>query len=169
MKAYYIKLNNEVTKNLNRIELKKLQSVLGYKLVDYVAKKVYKIENHNIIKNNNKPEFENSNIHFNISHSNQIIIVAFDKYPLGIDIEFMKERDFEKLGQHYNLNTSNKTEFYKKWTQLEAEIKIQSETKQTLTKEFENNYMLSIKSSNPEPLKLEIKELSQQTIEVNSI
>lgn len=159
MNVYYIQLENTEMKNLSRIELKRLQSELGYKLVDYIGKNFYKIENRNIIRNNGKPEFENSKIHFNISHSNEIIIAAFDDHPLGIDIEFMKERDFEKLGQHYNLNTSNKIDFYKKWTQLEAEIKIQAETKQSYTKEFYNNYMLSIKSSNPQPLNIKIEEV----------
>ena len=159
MKIYYIKLNDEDVKGLTRREIKQLQSKLGKRIVDFIGEKIFNIENRSLIINNNKPEFEYSDIQFNISHSNRIIIAAFDDYPLGIDVEYMKERDFKKLAKHYSINTSDKTEFYKKWTQLEAEIKIQSEIRQTFSTKFENDYMLTITSSNPETLTLEINQL----------
>lgn len=159
MKIYYVKLNAEDVKVLSRIELKKLQSKIGRKIVDIVGEKVFNIADRTIIIENNKPRFAHSDIKFSISHSNRIIAAAFDIFPLGIDVEFMKERDFQKLGEHYNINTSDKTEFYQKWTQLEAEIKIQSEIKQTCTIEFEHNYMLTVTSSNVDKLQPEIIQI----------
>ena len=110
-----------------------------------------------VIFKNNKPKFKFSDIQFNITHSNQFVMAAFDKYPVGIDLEYMKDRNFTEISKHYNLNTDNKTEFYKKWTQLEATIKIQADSKQTYTEKFESNYMLTIVSTNPEKINPEIK------------
>lgn len=166
MKVYYVKLNDKDVKNLTRIEFKKLQSKIGYKIVDYVGEKVFNISDRTIIKINNKPQFQYSDIEFNISHSNKIVATAFDQFPIGIDVEFMKERDFEKLGKHYGINTSDKTEFYKKWTQLEAEIKLQAEVKQSYTKELEKEYMLTISSSSDDEILPEITEITEAVPEI---
>lgn len=154
MQIYYKKLSDKQTENLTRSEVKKLQSKIGREIINYVMLNVYKIPAPEIVIENNKPKFLNSNIHFSITHSNKIIAVAFDNFPLGFDIEYMKDRDFKALSKHYDIKTSDKIEFYKKWTQIEAEIKIQSKTKQMVTEEFENDYMMSLASSNPEKLNI---------------
>ena len=160
MKIFYKKLSEEQIKDLSRSEIKKLQSKTGREIVDYIAKNIYKIENPEIIVENSKPKFLNSDIHFSITHSNRIVAVAFDKFPVGFDIEYIKDRDFAGLAKHYNITVTEKTGFYKKWTQIEAEIKIQSEIKQSLTELFDSEYMMSIVSSNPEELKFELTNLS---------
>jgi len=164
MKIFYIKINDNDYENLDRSELKKLQSELGHKLVDYVGKTVYKIENRAIIIENNKPKFKFSDIQFNISHSNQYVITAFDNYPIGIDLEYMKDRNFKEISRHYNIGTDNKIEFYKKWTQLEANIKIQTNPQQTYTEKFEADYMLTIVSANPEKIEPEFILIEQALV-----
>jgi hypothetical protein len=154
MQIYYKKLSDKQTENLTRSEIKELQSKIGREIINYVMLNVYKISMPEIVIENSKPKFLNSNIHFSITHSNKIIAVGFDNFPLGLDIEYMKERDFKALSKHYDIKTSDKIEFYKKWTQIEAEIKIQSEIKQMVTEEFENDYMMSLASSNTEKLNI---------------
>ena len=147
MEIYYVKLDDNLFKNLSKPELKKLQSSTGRKIVDYAGAEFYKITDREIIIENNKPKFKNSDIQFSISHSNQIVAVAFDDYPIGLDVEYMKERDFKSLGQHYDINTDDKIDFYKKWTQLEAEIKLQVKPEQIRTEILLKEYMMSAASS----------------------
>ena len=150
MKIFYIVIQNDITDELSRTMKKKFQSELGRYIVDYVGENIYKISDRTLTVEKNKPKFIHSDIKFSITHSNNIVAVAFDDYSVGIDVEQMKDRDFSKLGNHYGINTDNKTEFYKKWTQLEAGIKIQAKPEQTYTTEFENDYMLTIVSANPQ-------------------
>ena len=147
MEIYYVNLDDNLFKNLSKPELKKLQSSTGRKIVDYAGAEFYKITDREIIIENNKPKFKNSDIQFSISHSNQIVAVAFDDYPIGLDVEYMKERDFKSLGQHYDINTDDKIDFYKKWTQLEAEIKLQAKPEQICTEILLKDYMLTVASS----------------------
>lgn len=153
-------MQNDTTDELSRTQKKKFQSELGRYIVDYVGKNIYNIPNRSLTIEKNKPKFTHSDIKFSISHSNNIVAVAFDDYSVGIDIEQMKDRDFSKLGNHYGINTDNKTEFYKKWTQLEAEIKIQAKAEQTYTTEFENDYMLTIATANPQKTEYVFEKLT---------
>ncbi len=153
-------MQNDTTDELSRTQKKKFQSELGRYIVDYVGKNIYNIPNRSLTIEKNKPKFTHSDIKFSISHSNNIVAVAFDDYSVGIDIEQMKDRDFSKLGNHYGINTDNKTEFYKKWTQLEAGIKIQAKAEQTYTTEFENDYMLTIATANPQKTEYVFEKLT---------
>lgn len=146
MEIFYTKLKD--TKEVDKISKKELQSKLGRKLVKQIAKNFYKVENTEIIVEKHKPKFKNSDLCFNISHSNNIIVIAFDKFPLGVDVEYMQERDFTRLSKRYNLANTTKENFYKFWTQYEAKIKIQAKIEQKICFELEQDYMLSIFSSN---------------------
>ena len=160
MKIFYLKLQKDDISELSRVQKKKLQSELGKYIVDYVGEKIYNISDRTFIVEKNKPKYKYSDIQFSITHSNDIVAVAFSDYSVGLDIEYMKERDFSKLGNHYDINTDNKIEFYKKWTQLEAEIKIQAKTEQTHTTVFEDDYMLTITSSNPQKIEYIFEKLT---------
>lgn len=119
---------------------------LGRFLTKYTAKNQYKIENPLIIKDNGKPKFVNSEIHFSISHSKDIVAVIFDENVVGLDIEFMKNRDFESISNYLKLKVENhdmKT-FYKHWTRYEAEYK--SKKQDFISFIIENDYMCSISS-----------------------
>lgn len=160
MKIFYIKINNN--EKCTKHNFKKLQSQIGRLITKFVAEYFYNIEDTSIIIENKKPKFENASLCFNISHSNNIVAVAFDSFPLGLDIEFMKDRDFKLLLERYNINSNNKEFFYQFWTEYEAKIKIQNETKQKISFKLEPNYMLSLFSSNPDEgikTKLKIYEL----------
>ena len=129
MDIYYLNLHN-VDKDLlksvssrtdmlireNKIELKFLQHLAGRLLLDYVAKKIYCVEDTALILRNGKPVFENSPLNFSISHSENIVTLMISEFPIGIDIEYnVRERDFVKLVSRFNktqvLNISLLKEF----------------------------------------------------------
>ena len=139
---------------------------MGRHLAKEVAKVFYNIEDTEIIIENNKPKFKNADLCFNISHSNNIVAIAFDNMPLGLDIEYMKERDFKALLERYNIDSDDKEFFYQFWTEYEASIKIQAEIKHKLCFKLKDDYMLSLFSSNPEDgikTKLKIYEVKSPT------
>lgn len=80
-----------------------------------------------------KPYIEKYNsIHFNISHSNDVVICALSNTPVGIDIQYMKslnieqftKRFFSKQEQKEILESKfQKHEFFKLWTKKESFIK----------------------------------------------
>ena len=161
MKIFYIEFEN--TQGISK---KKLQSALGRHIAKEVARVFYDVKNTEIIIENNKPKFKNTDVCFNISHSNNIVAVAFDDMPLGLDLEYMKDRDFKSLLERYNINSDSKDIFYQFWTEYEASIKIQAETKQKLCFKLKDDYMLSLFSSNPDEgikTKLKIYEVKSPT------
>lgn len=120
---------------------------IGRYLIKNVAQKIYKIEDSEIIINKNgKPIFKNSNLHFSLSHSNDYVIACFDINQCGIDIEFLKKRDFKKIAGYYGENIQTSEEFYKYWTLKEASYKLGKEVKDSYSMIFKNNYCLTIVS-----------------------
>ncbi len=120
-------------KEKNNAENKKLQSeiskILSEKLLDIFYKTNTTLE-HNI---DGSPYFKNSDINISISHTENIIALLFSKNKSGVDIEYMKERNFKKVLKRYSINSNTgKTEFYQLWTDFEARYK----GKQDKTKSF---------------------------------
>ncbi len=84
---------------------------------------------------NGKPFLENTNIEFNISHSNDIAVYAFTQSsPIGVDIEKAKETYEDAVAKRYfseeeyaDLNAMPDSEkaqtFYRIWSRKEAVIK----------------------------------------------
>lgn len=111
-------------KEKNNAENKKLQSeiskILSEKLLDIFYKTNTTLE-HNI---DGSPYFKNSDINISISHTENIIALLFSKNKSGVDIEYMKERNFKKVLKRYSINSNTgKTEFYQLWTDFEARYK----------------------------------------------
>lgn len=82
---------------------------------------------------NKKPYFENApEIHFNISHSETMVTVAFSDNEIGIDIEKIKnsdlkiaERFFAEEEYNHILSAENQSkEFYRLWTLKESFMKV---------------------------------------------
>ena len=120
---------------------------IGRYLINNVAQKIYKIDNAKIVtETNGKPKFAHSDLHFSLSHSKNYAVACFDENECGIDIEFIKERDFKKLSQHYEQNFKNAGEFYKFWTLKEASYKQNSAVNDYCTTIFKENYYLTITS-----------------------
>lgn len=96
-----------------------------YSLLRNILKKEYNIDNYNIIYNKNgKPYLENiDNIYFNISHSNEYLVIATSNKPVGVDIEKIRNYNL-KINEILNIKPKNNEEFFKYWTKKEALIKL---------------------------------------------
>lgn len=153
MDLFYTYINNFDGK-----DEKQKQHNAGRYIIEYAAKNIYNIENSEIEIINKKPKFKHSDIMFSISHSNEIAAVCFSNSPVGLDIEQIIPRDFEKISKRMNFKLKEHTleEFYKNWTLYEAEIKLQNKVRSSKTILFLNNYVLSVVSSLKEELNLDI-------------
>lgn len=155
MDLYYCFINDENMRNKYV-----LQHNTGIKLTEYAARNFYDINNTEIEIINNKPEFKYSDKQFNISHSKNVVIVCFDDSPIGVDIEYIKPRDYIELAKRMGFKLKEKTpeEFYMLWTQYEAEYKLGCKAEFIKSQIFLNDYMLSVASVN-QINELNIKEL----------
>ncbi|MDR2337216.1 MAG: 4'-phosphopantetheinyl transferase superfamily protein [Deltaproteobacteria bacterium] len=94
--------------------------------------------------------------YFNLSHSGDYLALAVNQQPIGIDLEYMKDRNFLALAKNYfhlseieslqqvsllkRTNQNNqelKKLFYTYWTLKEAFIKCQGSTLAALLRELE--------------------------------
>ncbi|WP_126652951.1 4'-phosphopantetheinyl transferase family protein [Chryseobacterium aureum] len=108
-------------------------SLLGKVLLRYGLKTHYHISEPEVgILSNKKPYLKGHHLHFNISHSKDLVVCAIAEYPLGIDIEFTDSQvnclDFKFQMTDNELKEidtcEDKTEaFFTYWTRKEAVIK----------------------------------------------
>lgn len=120
---------------INLSDIKEQNSAVGKIIVSYAISKYYNIPSSDLIFSKTelgKPFLKNHpNIHFNISHSGDMVACIIADYPVGIDIQKIRsynqkiaervcnEKEFKKIE-----NSSDKSlEFIKIWTQKEAVIK----------------------------------------------
>jgi len=70
----------------------KIKNVVSYLLIlKYLNDRNISIEPKIAITNLNKPYFANIDLHFNISHSDNMIVVAFSEDPVGVDVELIED------------------------------------------------------------------------------
>lgn len=118
--------------------------MLGQKIVLDIAKSVYSVQDE-IVYAGKRPHFKNDGIYFSISHSGNLVAVVFDEKTVGIDIEFVRPRNLNKLLNRYNLPKNySLTDFYKWWTAYEAKYKNPDGNTQTFT--LLADYICSISS-----------------------
>ncbi len=128
-------------------EKRRIEHCLGRFLLKSSAK-LFGIDNPQIEIVNNKPCFKNCSLHFSISHSKDIVLVAFYQSNIGIDIEAFSDRDFVKLAKRYSLKDEQPETFYSFWTEYEATIKLQDEKKSCISFPiFDDKYFLSVCSN----------------------
>lgn len=82
---------------------------------------------------NGKPYFKNyPDFHFNISHTDGAIAISFSNFPVGVDIEKIRNVNFDVAKRYFNENEkayileNNKNinrRFFEIWTKKEAYIK----------------------------------------------
>lgn len=119
--------------NVPKTELSKT----AYSLLNESLKKDFGIKNTKILKNEKgKPYLDgNTNIHFNISHTDGAIAIVFSDNKTGVDIEYKRKTDTKIANRFFceneaafidNSNDKN-AEFLKMWTRKEAYIKMLGE------------------------------------------
>lgn len=113
------------------------ESRAGYFLLYSLLKKFYDYRPENelfYIKKTElgKPYFENSSLCFSISHTKGYVAACISDMPVGVDIEYKKDRDFIKYSKKlfcYNeyarfLDSADKKEFfYNAWSEKESFLK----------------------------------------------
>lgn len=174
MEIYYLK-KDEFLKSINREELEKfsdgrkylsekkyLEHLCGLYLIKYVAKYYYDVKNPEIEYQNGKPFFKSREICFSISHSNNIVLVAFNNRNIGVDVEYMRPRDYQKIMKRYDCMDENITKegFYRFWTLHEAEIKLGSKVKSSYSAMLEDAYMITCVSDDVLVTNADIKEIT---------
>lgn len=109
--------------------------VTAHYVLDRILKDVFKIHSHTHINQYGKPYIQDHPIQFNISHTENRVLLGFSHQPIGIDIEKMIElTDLDLLIEHSMhpdeisiLNTFDPSQkiqlFYDLWTKKEAVVK----------------------------------------------
>ncbi|MCR5266242.1 MAG: hypothetical protein K6E29_06580 [Cyanobacteria bacterium RUI128] len=167
MKVFYIDIDEFKTKADTTVlksyadkefktEKRFLEHAMGRYLVKSVAKQFFGLTDTEIITDKKgKPYLKNSDLHFSISHSNNILIACFDNYPCGIDIEQIKKRNFDRFSEYYGEEFKGMYDFYKFWTLKEASYKLNETPVGVSSEIFQGKYYLTIVSANE--LKTNIK------------
>ena len=128
---------------------------LSYYLLDKILRDNYNVENRELEFISQKPYLKSREIHFSISHSRNFIAIAISSYNCGIDIEFIKERDFVKIAKRMKFEECSSLEnFYKKWTEYEAAYKLNDEYKKIKHYNYENYMISAVSTSNNEIFQL---------------
>lgn len=111
----------EKADSISNDHARKLSILAGLLLNEALGDKAKEIK----IGENGKP-YLSLGPYFSISHSGDKAVVVTSKYPIGVDLQFMKEPDYsicEKFFSDSEKNINNKEEFYKAWTSKEAYMK----------------------------------------------
>ena len=97
---------------------------LSYLLVDKFLEEVYGIKSREIVFEDGKPILMDGGKHFSISHSENLIALAFSDSNCGVDIEKIKLREFKKIADRMKFEAETLGEFYEEWTKYEALYKL---------------------------------------------
>lgn len=168
--------NKNIPSNIkSRIEKYKVKndyqnSYIAWYYLNEKLKKDFNInlEKEEIFENEyHKPYIKN--IYFNLSHSENLIVIAISNNEVGIDIEIINNnKDYILLKKKLLVDNISNEELIKKWTQIEAsfkydgtgilysklnEINIENVSSYKVLDRYNNSYYLSIKTN--EEVKLE--------------
>lgn len=67
---------------------------------------------------------EGSAIHFNLSHSKDVVALAVGNSPVGLDVEKLRDKNFSKVANVYFGNSATDAEsFFALWTKAESFVK----------------------------------------------
>lgn len=89
---------------------------------------------------NNKPYFKDyPEIRFSVSHSGDLALLAIGNTEIGIDIEKIRELDYNALAKRYYTDgevaqINSLDDYFKVWTRKEAFLKLSAEGLSGLTK-----------------------------------
>ncbi len=141
MQLFLINFKKQNTKILTN----KFQKNHSGFFVDYILKNFFKINDVLKKEENGKPYLENNSFKISISHSENLIAILFDKNNCGVDVEYIKPRNYKKILSRFNVEKEySLEEFYQWWTIFEAEFK--SKNKKETINFIYKNFMCGISS-----------------------
>lgn len=119
------KLPKSVLKRCEKYKIEEdyLRSLTGWYLIDKYLCDDFKIQlsEYDILLNEFNKPYINSNIHFNISHSHNIVCAVISNNCCGIDIELVREvNNKELLCKRFGYSSLSDDEFIKEWTKKES-------------------------------------------------
>ncbi len=139
-KLYLLEYNEKIELDISDIlplnvkkhilnKTKKEESLMGYLLLVYALREYYGKLIIPDIDYESKPKLIDYNIYFNISHSNNIIVLAFsDNKEIGVDIEKIREYSLRLRDRICNDFEKNKIktdeDLIDIWTKKEAYVKL---------------------------------------------
>lgn len=95
-----------------------LDKILKQRLPSYEIKRT----------DNGKPYLEGHPLHFSLSHSGDIGVIALSSNPVGVDVEVIKGREhkaiIERISARERAEIACERDFLKHWTAREAYIKL---------------------------------------------
>jgi len=160
LNVFQTQLSDKEHTRLNQMKniKRKTEFIMGRVLIKNVCAKLLKQSAEHIqIESNEKgalflPDY--SNYFISLSHSNPYIVLAVASYPIGLDIEKIKNRPFNALMRHefsadipsdwHQRKLDDKKHlFYTLWTQKEATFKLKS-----IKEQKKNIYYFPIKEVN---------------------
>lgn len=108
-----------------------------------ILKENYGLSDQVIIKDSSgKPRLKSGEMHFNISHSRNTLVIAISDTEVGVDIEFFDRRISERVINYCLNNDEQKfapfktSEFLKIWTAKESYLKLYGTGLKQSMKEF---------------------------------
>lgn len=160
MEIFIININNaekvseETLKHYQKkdisVDEKRKIHCLSYLLVDKFLEEVYGIESREVVFDNGKPMLVDGGKYFSISHSGELIAIAFSDSNCGVDIEQIKLREFQSIAERMNFEANTLGEFYDEWTKYEALYKLGTDREYGSTANFElDGYILTAASEDP--------------------
>lgn len=157
-KIYYIKDNKSTSPEISKENMKLAMEACGVP-IDTIIERTEK----------GKPYFLNSNVHFSISHSEDIWAVAFGDTEVGFDIQHMRLADYNGIAKRFftigevsYIKEHGKEAFFDIWAMKEAYGKLTGEgffTKQPHSFALKNGLALKAPNWNFESIDLGIENL----------
>ena len=131
-------------------ESKRKIHCLSYLLAEKFLQDYYGIESTEIVFEKGKPMLIDGGKHFSISHSGELIAIAFSDSNCGVDIEQVKLREFESISKRMGFEANTLGEFYEEWTRYEAMYKLGKETEYGSVATYDlDDYLLTAVSEDP--------------------
>lgn len=107
------------------------ENISSQDFLSKILKEDYNIDKYELIYNEyGKPFLKDNNLFFNISHDNNLVVIAISDKNIGIDIEYLSynrfvlKKCFNKKEQHKVSKSNKEKEFTKIWVMKEAYVKM---------------------------------------------
>ena len=163
LSAHFLRRFNEYQQEKDRLRV-----FVSYQILKkLLAEKNVELDKLKIVTKNNKPEFDETNLglHFNISHSGNIVAVALCDCPVGIDVQIEKtpniklcEKYFGKAETQKILKCKNPNLAYaKRWAEYESFYKLYGNLNAPKTHKKVKTILKQIKDKNDNQYALCIK------------
>ena len=142
-------VQNDLLKEFQKKEISNYEKwkthCFSYLMVDRILREVYKIEAREIIFDNNKPVLKSREKYFSVSHSGEYVALGFADNNCGIDIEVINDKkNWRAISERMKFSSKSIEEFYKYWTEYEANYKLGSKYQSIYQTQIENYYLTAM-------------------------